>query len=309
MSRIWGQVGVLGCVAALALAGCGTNGSSTTLPSATQGWVHNGNVVYHVPHYMPSRSAAAQQQIGAASNYLFIYYAGPVLLNPKTYLILWGYKKYGDPDGVAKLLEAYLPLEGGSGHNNIYTQYYETVSARPVFITNPKGQSGGFWDDEKDAVPLNPTDTQVAAEVVIGVKHFGYDPYGSYIVATPHGRSTTGFGTAWCAYHSIAIADGKNVSYTNFPYMPDVGLNCGAGYIPAPKDEPLNDEGVTIVAGHEYGESITDPELGTGWYLSPYEIGDVCAWMHIKNLKFGKKSFTMQPMYSNADQSCVQTYK
>ena len=75
------------------------------------------------------------------------------------------------------------------------------------------------------------------------------------------------------------------------------------------------DEGVTIVEGHEYGESITDPIVFKGWYnLAIHgglqgEIGDACAWTDIANDTFGKKSYTMQPMYSNATESCVHTYK
>jgi len=67
---------------------------------------------------------------------------------------------------------------------------------------------------------------------------------------------------------------------------------------------------VTIVEGHEYGESITDPEPGSGWYNFAYgEIGDICAWTDIQNEKFRKKSYTMQPMWSNANGgACVQTY-
>ena len=67
---------------------------------------------------------------------------------------------------------------------------------------------------------------------------------------------------------------------------------------------------MTIVAGHEYGESITDPDPDTGWYNFEYgEIGDACAWFNVQNIAFGKKSYSTQPMYSNASETCVQTYK
>ncbi len=38
------------------------------------------------------------------------------------------------------------------------------------------------------------------------------------------------------------------------------------------------------------------------------EIGDICAWQNIQNDPFGSKSYTMQPMFSNATQSCVHSY-
>lgn len=294
---------VLGwCVVVVGLAGCATNSSMapTTALSATS----RVQSVARILQFMPTRSAAP-----AISGIQIPYQGGPVLVNPKTYLILWGYKKYGDPDGVAKLLREYLEVEGGSGHNNIYTQYYEVVSGQKTYITNPKRQSGGIWDDEKDAVALSPTDAQVASEALAGVAHFGYDVGGSYIVATPHGRSTNGFDTQWCAYHSDVYDGGQLVSYTNLPYIPDAGTNCGANSIAPPKDESRTDEGVTIVEGTEYGESITDPEPGSSWYDAQYgEIG-ICSGLH--NDRFGNKHYTMRAMYSNATSggSCVQSYK
>lgn len=319
MYRHSGLVAVLGCAAALALAGCATNGSPTpTTGSATfsqvhsagpdgPGWIHAGKMVYHEPHYMATRQAGAH--IAPPPGVLFTYYGGPVLTTPKTYLILWGYKTYGDPDKVAALLKEYIKVEGGSSHNNIYTQYYQDIGGKTTYVTNPKKQAGGVWDDETNAVPQYPTDYQVAQESLQGVAHFGYDVNASYIVATPHGRSSSGFGTQWCAYHSATYSGGDLVSYTNLPYMPDAGTSCGADFTAAPKDESATDEGVTIVEGHEYGESITDPSPGFGWYNNEYgEIGDICAWEGIANEPFKKKSYTMQPMYSNASESCVQSY-
>jgi len=308
---------VLGCAVSLAMVGCAGNsglapstGSTTQTqsqaPMTGQGWIYKDGVLYHAPHYMATANAPRRDVSKAI---LLNYGNGPVLVAPKAYIILWGYQTYGDADGVAKLLKTYSKHMGGSGHNNIYTQYYQIVSSTKTYITNPKRQLGGVWDDETNAVPAHPTDAQVAAEALAGVAHFGYDANGSYIVATPHGRSSNGFGTQWCAYHSATSSGGKLVSYTNLPYMPDAGTSCGSNFTTPPSDETGTDEGVTIVEGHEYGESVTDPNPPTGWYNGQYgEIGDICAWQNIQNDPFGKKSYTMQPMFSNATQSCVQSY-
>jgi hypothetical protein len=305
MHRISRLAGILGCAAALATVGCASNSSMAPTTGST---VSAQARATHVLHYMPTRFTPRNSDtyIGV----LFSYYGGPVLLDPKVYIIFWGYKKYGDPDKVAPLLEAYSKVEGGSRHNNIYTQYSDIVNGKTSYITNPKGQQGGIWFDNTNPVPANPDDAQVAQESLNGVAKFGYDPNGSYVVATPHGRSTQGFGSQFCAYHSSVENGGDLVSYTNLPYMPDGGISCGSNDILAPKDESGVDEGVTIVAGHEYGESITDPNPPSGWYNFKYgEIGDICAWMGVANEKFANRSYTMQPMYSNASESCVQGYK
>lgn len=315
---------ILGCVTAFAIAGCGAGGNiAPTAGSAGlapvsgvpigPGWFHAGNLFYRVPHYMTTSASVHH----AVSGVLLNYYNGPLLTTPKMYLILWGYKKYHDPDKVAPLLKEYLSVMGGSGHNNIYTQYYEAIGGidKKTYVSNAEAQFGGVWDDETDAVPGSPTETDVANESLEGVKHFGYDANGSYIVATPHNHSSPGFGSLWCGYHSYVFAQGTVESYTNLPYMPDAGPLCGANRPNPPKDESAEDMGVTIVEGHEQGESVTDPIYGSGWYdpgavkgSSKGEIGDLCQWIDIENDRFGNKSYAMQPMYSNASESCVHTY-
>ncbi|MGA8575681.1 MAG: hypothetical protein WB609_08380 [Candidatus Cybelea sp.] len=306
----------LGCVATLAMVGCASNAgiapigatqqqAQTTVPSGP-GWIQKDGVLYHVPHYMATRGTATQK---VNPDILLNYGNGPVLVKPKIFIIFWGFNTYGDSNGVAPLLKKYSKALGGSGHDGIYTQYYMKSGSTQTNIKNPRHQFGGAWEDDADAVPTHPTDAQVAAEALLGVAHFGYNANASYIVATPHGRSSVGFGTQWCAYHGATMSGGNLVSYTNLPYMPDAGSSCGSNIITAPTDETGPDEGVTIVEGHEYGESVTDPNPPTGWYNGAQgEIGDICAWQDIENDPFANKSYTSQPMFSNATQSCVHSY-
>ncbi len=301
---------VLGCAATLAMVGCSSNGGAVTPTvggaSFDSGWVQKDGVIFHTPHYMATVNNVKNQNKPLIT---LNYSGGPVLVTPKMYIIIWGYKTYGDTYKVKKLLKNYGKHIGGSGYNNIYTQYYMTSGGSNVYITNPKKQLGGIWEDDTNAVPLHPSDSQVAAEAIVGVTHFGYDPNGSYVVATPTGHSSSGFGTSWCAYHGATSSGGHLVSYTNLPYMPDAGSSCGANFITPPKDQSGATEGVTIVEGHEYGESVTDPNPPSGWYNNSYgEIGDICAWQNVQNDPYGKKSYSAQPMFSNATQSCVHSY-
>ena len=308
MKRLSRFVGIFTCAATVAIAGCAANGGVTTTPgSSTVAQVPKAQVpMAQVPigaRYMPTLPGARP---ASQNGIQYSYWNGPVLVNPKVYLIFWDYKHH-DPDGVAKLLVDYITAMGGSGHNNIYTQYYDTVSGKTNYITNRKHQLGGVWFDNS-AIPQNPTDAQIAAEAVKGVAKLGYDADGSYVVATASGHSSQGFGTQWCAYHSDTYSAGNLVSYTNLPYMPDAGKNCGGASIKPPKDESRKDEGVTIVEGGMEGDSVTDPNPGSGWYNFEYgEIG--CGSMGLANEKFGDKSYTVGEMYSNASESCVQTYQ
>ena len=258
------------------------------------------------PHYAPSLAASP---VFPLVTYV-PYDGGPVIATPKFYLTFWGYKKSGDPDKVKPLLIDYTKSMGGSPHNNIEVQYYQGANtASRTYITNAADQFGGSWNDDS-AIPKSPTDQQIAAEASRAVKHFGYDANGVYVIGTAHKHSSAGFGPHWCSYHNLSTYDGKPLFYDNIPYMPDAGKLCGAKIINPPSDESATDEGVTILAGHEYGEVITDPSFlnDAAWIGPDGEIGDACAWHNIANETFGTKTYTAQPMVSDASGSCVQTY-
>jgi hypothetical protein len=300
------------------MVGCSTNSNVTPFSGATTqqpmqsrafsgpDWIYSGGVLYHRPHYMITAKMASSR---VRQDITLSYGGGPVLVHPHIYITFWGYNTYGDPNSVKPLLSRYGRVLGGSPLNNVETQYYEKVGSKTINITNPLKQRLKLpWEDDVNPVPSQPTDAQVAAEAAKAVAHFGYDANGSYVVATPHGHSIAGFGTSFCAYHSSTIVNSKPVAYTNLPYMPDAGGSCGAGFISPPSDETSADEGVTIVEGHEYAESITDPVPFSGWNSGFGEIGDLCAWTNVQNDPFRTYSYSSQPEFSNASQSCVHHY-
>lgn len=276
---------------------------SAAVGHSASGWTTENGVSYAKPIYMRTRNAPHPD---VHPDTTFTYGNGALLYKPKLYLIFWGFGAAGDPNGMEPLLKKYAQSVGGTKYNAIYTQYTGTAGT----IKNPKAQYGGFWNDDTNPIAAHPSDGQVAAESLAGVAHFGYDPNGSYVVVTAHLHSSSGFGSSFCAYHSATSYQSQLVSYTNLPYIPDAGQSCGSNIVTAPSDETGADEGVTIVEGHEYGESISDPNPPSGYYNGLYgEIGDICAWTDIQNDKYRKHIFTAQPMWSNADDACVHSYK
>lgn len=300
------RIALCSAFAAFAMAGCGGAGNlaPTGVADADGGWITAGAVVYHRPHYSPTRESASHV---LPDLFDVPYLGGAVILKPKVYFDFWGFKKYGDPNKIRPLILDYAKSMGGSGHNNIETQYYEADGSTKTYIANPVDQFGGSWIDAS-AVPKSPSDPQIAAETVKAVKHFGYDANGVYFVVTPHGHNEANFPDHWCSYHSATVVKKKMIAYVYFPYMPDGGPSCGANSVKPPAGESAANEGVTIMAGHEIGEAITDPKPSTAWDGPAGEIADVCAFNNIANDKFGKRKFTMQEMVSDATQSCVQTY-
>jgi hypothetical protein len=311
MRTFWWLAAAIAVAGSLATGGCG--GSGTVVPAAGDGVPasgYSGAVRHRGPHYAYALGVKSK---GVVPLFPYVPYSpdhGPVLVAPKFYLVFWDYKKYGDPDRLEPLLTEYTKVMGGSSHNNIETQYYEESGKKKTYMTNPDDQFGGSWDDEAP-IPKTPTDADVAAQALKAVAHFGYDPNGVYVIATPHKHSEADFGTIWCSYHSETSEDKKLVPYANLPYMTDAsqnGAKCGANYIKPPSDENGKDEGMTIFAGHEYGESSSDPDAYTAWWGPQGEIADPCVWVDIANDPFGDKSYTMQSMVSDASETCVQSY-
>ena len=229
---------------------------------------------------------------------LLNYNGGPIEKYPKLYVVFWHFST--DPTGERKYLKAFLNGVGGSAWLQTTHQYYESVRGH---ITNPVGQLKGAWNDPS-SIPSAPSDYQIQQEAARLATHFGFDQDASYVVATEHGHNTPGFGTQFCAYHGAFNSGSNVIAYTNLPYITDAGANCGENIV-NPGPAGVND-GVSIVEGHEYAESETDPQPISGWYGPQGEIGDICAWIMLQNTVLSTGTFATQPLYSDTKKACVQ---
>jgi hypothetical protein len=232
-----------------------------------------------------------------------LYWGGAVQTNPHLYVVFWGSGWYGpgDPYNIKPLMENFYSVIGGSRWLNSVTQYTQSDGT-------PVGNFGnifyGSYVDPTDP-PTYPADSDIANEAAAAAAYFGdYSPSASYVVATPSGVQTSGFGTQYCAWHSSTYAAGGQIAFTNEPYMPDAGASCGAGSV----NPGSATDGVTIVAGHEQGETETDPFPSSGWVdAGGAENGDKCAWTGlINNPDAG--GYPTQPLWSNNGSYCPQAY-
>jgi hypothetical protein len=240
-----------------------------------------------------------------------MYGGGRVQKSPKVYITYWGWT--ADPAGVRPYLNAFMKGVGGSSWAGIQTQYTDSGGS----IGNPTSQLKGTWDDNSSTPAAVIPAADVQAEAIKSVNHFGYDPDASYFIASPTGHATSDFpskGGSYCAWHDRVVDNGRDIAYTNLPYMPDAAGQCGQGYV----NTPGLLDGVSIVAGHEYAESVTDPAAGDGWIdVASQENGDKCAWIQIgpgksQNIQLSTGIFAVQTLYSNAANfgvgSCVISY-
>jgi serine protease len=266
-------------------------------------------------------------QAGTAND---LYYHGGiggigVETAPKVYLVLWGSQWSSDPSGEAAILESFYRGAGGASWTNTVTQYCQGLASGTVtcgsagtHAGNPSAIFAAVWSDNAGTAPLKPRQSQLAAEAVKAAAHFGNTTASGnasvqYVIATSHGHNSSGFGTSYCAYHSSTSSSYGNLAYTNLPYMTDAGASCGADF-----NGLGPDAGITIVAGHEMAETMTDQFPSGGWLDgNGSEIGDKCAWISSgqgasAHTTFSTGTFPVQSLWSNAFSSgsggCVLSY-
>lgn len=308
--------------AAALLAACSSNGAS--IPSAPAGGspamqvpINSPFVMYdehgHAAHLFLTREAMrtlrAHARAGTVSN--LSLHGGPVQTAPKVVLVLWGMSAT-DPE--ATILQNFFNHTGGSAWQNINHQYYQSpgtalcssTSTATYCAGNQTGQLLATVVDSS-APPRRPSQSSVANEASKYAATYGHGPQINYFVAMASGHDPSGFRSSWCAFHSSTGSGNSEVSYTDFPYQTDAGASCGEGFI----NSPGTYDGVTIVGGHEYSETVTDPEPNTGWLdSSGEENGDKCAWMKppASNQTMNGSSFPVQGLWSNANSGCAVSY-
>jgi hypothetical protein len=270
---------------------------------------------------------------GASTSSELTYHGGVggigVETAPKVFLVLWGSQwNNNDPSGERNILENFYSGVGGSSWLNSVIQYCQGVASGTAFCKGA-GQAAGnpagifasntqVWADNASPAPSKPRQSQFAAEAVRAAQHFGNTTASSnasvqYVIATATRNNSRGFGTQFCAYHSATSSTVGNVAYTNLPYITDAGASCGANF-----NGLGPDAGITIVAGHEMGETITDQFPNGGWLDSGgAENGDKCAWISsgqgaAADVILSTGTFPVQSLWSNAFNSdsggCVLSY-
>jgi serine protease len=241
----------------------------------------------------------------------------------------------GDPSGEAPYLqEMFKGLGTGNEQwSGVMTQYCEGVAtgaqtcpARAPHVAYPHGGAlAGVWVDESAASPAQANGAKLAQEAIDAATHFGNTTAAgnrdaSYVILSPTGTHPDGFDTQsgqdFCAWHdwngdtqlsggAVSSPDG-DIAFTNMPYVTDAGVNCGANFVRSGSTGKL--DGVSIVAGHEYAETITDQNPAGGWVdLGLQETADKCAWIPPKPatagsaavLQLSSGAFAMQSVWAN----------
>src|ERR1022692_475648 len=193
----------------------------------------------------------------------------------------------------------------GTGHPFFSGSVYE--GAFSDTSTPPTGVDQSQLATEADAFATAHGVTDLTDAQIVIATQSGTCPQG-FFAATCNGGTGN-----YCAWHS-----NSNEPYTNLPYLLDAGTGCGENFVNS--GSAGTNDGWSIVEGHEYAETITDPYPDSGWYdsndtVSGGEIGDKCAWGGslwgdsdpIGNVTLSSGTFAMQSLWSNAKTACVMS--
>ena len=256
------------------------------------------------------------------------YNGGPTQHNPLLYVVFWGSTWPSDPTEQAVLSYElnFLAGLGASGDTwSLTNSQYSDGVGNPTF-----GHSelvAAAYDTSNPPSEVFPSD--IANEADAGASFFGVSdvPDAQVIVLSQAGTcfsdgfagsSCTPVPPAYCAWHSATAFGGGQLSFTNMPYSLDAGGSCGENFINSGSAGTL--DGFSIVGGHEWAESVTDPVPNSGYVdladnISGGEIGDKCAWAGqlwgsndpAGDVTLSTGTYAMQSLWSNASGNCVMS--
>jgi hypothetical protein len=263
------------------------------------------------------------------------FQGGPVQHSPHVYLLLWG-PNWSNSDGdYADLYYLYdgLGVSPDDTWSDVTSQYADGTGS-PVFTGSVF--EGAWQDSSTPPDPLTPDDLAVEAASLISTAGITDLADAQVVVASQSGTCySDGFAGScgiansegsYCGWHSYATNGNAadNLPFVNMPYMTDAGDYCGENFISSGAAGTY--DGLSMIAGHEYAETITDPIFPTGWTDpsdtisdggEPGEVADKCAWGGSNWGKLGSDpygyvtlstgTFAMQSLWSNAAGGCVMT--
>ena len=163
-----------------------------------------------------------------------------------------------------------------------------TTSGTAALSTTAKDKFGLF----------SVSDANVATYINNAIKtmpalNSGVRPIYVYIGAS-NTRLSSGFGTAYCGWHSIGTLNGtSNIPYIAIQDFPSTfNSNCSAQTV-SPNNNVALDAMASVLV-HEIDEALTDPDLATWFDGRGAENADKCAWTFgtTKAIGVAKYNFT-----------------
>ncbi len=234
-------------------------------------------------HYMPvdpgfDRKVPARGEI---TDNRIQYHGGPVMgtnpdfSNTPNIYFTW----YGNwtGDTALDILPDFASNLGGSPYFNINTSYTDGAG-NPVINLANFGVSS--FDSYSQGSVLNLSRVATIVANAIGRGDLPLDINGVYFVLTSADVTEGQFCSSYCGWHTWMIYQSTPIKFS-WVGNPQRCLNACAppgNRTTSPNGNPGAD-GMANIIGHEFEESVTDPQLNAWWQNGTgQENADLCAW-------------------------------
>lgn len=261
-----------------------------------------------------ANTTAAAKALGAAAANPIIYHAGgPLNVYSGSVQIIpvwvgnWDATRKGIWNTILGNLVSSLGAGSIATNNHVFKTNlgYFTTNAPTLSWPNTASASIAATGSSKSGL-IQVSDANVATYINNAIKNrviaAGAKPIYVYIGAN-NTRLSSGFGTAYCGWHSIGTIGVKNIPYIAIQdFTSTYARSCAAQTMSPNMDYQL--DAVASILVHEIDEALTDPDLRT-WYDSRgAENADKCAWTFTPT--FGARNGGMANFTANGYEYLIQ---
>jgi hypothetical protein len=252
------------------LAGESTRESSS--PASTLAWAREGGTIVKPfgseLHQLEASSSPAEalqvSPLVAGGGEPVHWNGGPVQREPFVHVDFWGGNWNNHAGDESKLLAVYQAASG-SAYGSILTQYFDGGG----YVNN---NTGLIWYTDERGKEVELTQAHIEAEAQYLINDVWGSPTVNTQIVLAVAPESTYKKMSGCGWHEYLPSLG--VTITVIPWEGDEPLRSECLEYYQPGAPPWQEEQAT--ASHEWAESATDPQGGSGWTTHKEELADVC---------------------------------
>jgi hypothetical protein len=245
------------------------------------------------------------------------YHDGAVIESTHNVYFIW-YGNWSNQPATT-ILPRFIQDLNGSAYQSINNTYFDNSR----HITSNLFMSNQINDNYSQGTSLSDSSVQAIVNRAVSQGLLPIDNNGIYFVLTSADvNETSGFCTKYCGYHTRASLVGADIKYSFIGNLDRCGLSSGCEWqSPSPNGNVAADSMANVMS-HELTETLTDPDVGSGWYRNDllHEVGDLCNFNFgttfrvsngsQANITLNGRNYLIQQLYENSGSGgCVMSYQ
>jgi hypothetical protein len=243
------------------------------------------------------------------------YHDGAVIESTHNVYFIWYGNWTNQP--ATTILPRFIQDLNGSSYQSINNTYFDNSR----HITSNLFMSNQINDNYSQGTSLSDSAVTAIVNRALSQGLLPIDTNGIYFVLTSADvNETSGFCTVYCGYHTRASLLGTDIKYSFVGNLDRCGSGC-EWQNPSPNGNVAADSMANVMS-HELTETLTDPDVGSGWYRNDlsHEVGDLCNFNFgttfrvsngsQANITLNGRNYLIQQLYENSGSGgCVMSYQ